>query len=769
MTNPPLLAPAPDEAFVDRRAEVDQVYRLGLEAAGPRRHSALVVGRRGVGKSEVLRRGYSLLFWNQTRVTPLCLTLTKETTDAVAFARHYLATFLRQVIGFRRRDAALVNDEAMPPARAFRLAHEVSDPWLMQLVENFEESLRDQDWVSMLRNSIAAPLLTVRNTAAPVFTIVDEFQRVGRLEINGTPHSLAGQFEFILRGAEAPHLLAGSSLRVIERILGADLVGRHVDRLAIEPLPERPALRLWESLCRRHEVAFRPGLGIEVVAQLEGVPLYIEALVRTAAQQGVELVSLRNVQMVYAHALAEGEIGAVWCALLEEALPDVADRRPALDLLRALCEDPDLGPVEWRRLTRLGPGEAATQRIAERLERAGFLEIGTSQIIPAADRVLRDWVRLVHRRETTDEAPGALRQALVRERLLWSSRVRLERAQRHLGLKLSALLTQWDCQRVAPTLFDWPAFRRAHGGQLFADVKRALAAEPATLALPQIVGLTPVADAPADAPTLAAYGFEGGQYVPGQECLVIAQVHRVGQPLTATAAEAFLELARRLAAPTGIEHRHLWVIARGGFTDEAAQLLQEAGAWTSDFTQFQLLLGQFGIQTEQAILGQASALSLAEALTAGEFAVAIPMAADTELVAASAIDQIAAQAGFGEAARGQIKMAVIEACINAREHGGQAGTITLTARPTDTGLTIVVDNPGLVFDPATVAEPVLEAKLGGAKGVRDKRGWGLKLMRTLMDEVVFEPCDEGTRVRLVKHRTPAAQTPAPPVIDVSKK
>jgi hypothetical protein len=63
-----------------------------------------------------------------------------------------------------------------------RLAHELSDPWLSQLIENFEESLRDEDWVSTLRNSVAAPLLTTRNRRVPIYTMVDEFQRIGALE-----------------------------------------------------------------------------------------------------------------------------------------------------------------------------------------------------------------------------------------------------------------------------------------------------------------------------------------------------------------------------------------------------------------------------------------------------------------------------------------------------------------------------------------------------------------------------------------------------------
>jgi len=32
-----------------------------------------------------------------------------------------------------------------------------------------------------------------------------------------------------------------------------------------------------------------------------------------------------------------------------------------------------------------------------------------------------------------------------------------------------------------------------------------------------------------------------------------------------------------------------------------------------------------------------------------------------------------------------------------------------------------------------------------------RRGWGLKLIKTLMDEVEFERVDEGTSLRMVKY------------------
>lgn len=760
----------PDESFVGRRQEIDQIYRLALEASGPRRHSTLLMGRRGIGKSEILRRAYNLLFWNQSRVVPIHMTVTKETQELVAFARQWLATFLRQYVGFKRRDAELINDEAMPFKRAVRLAHESDQPWLRQLVANFEESLRDEDWICLLRNSVAASLLTARNLREPIFTIVDEFQRVGRLHHEGESITLAGQFEYILQSHDAPHLIAGSSLRVIQRMLGSNLMGRHIERLRIEPLTERSSVRLWELLCNSLDVEHRRELGLEVATQLEGVPLYIQALVRAAAQQRIALTSLRNFQMVYAQDVLNGEIDSGWASLLDEALAEISDRRAALVLLKHLCQDEALKPVAWERLRGLtGLEDDELQSVAERLERAGLLEIGHSQLLPLADGVLRDWVNMTVERELSGNAASALCQELVRDRLMRGEQGQRVRSQVRVARKIEALLSQWDGQSIQPVLFAWPKFHGLQKGKLYEDIAEAIEKTPATQQLPQIVGVSPAAEGPQSHPTLLAYGFDEGRHLPGNECIVITQVHHTGEAVTATQAEDFLAFTDEIIAPTGIERVHRWLVARGGFTPEAADVLEPSEVWLSDFTQFQLITRRFGVQTEQMIHSRITPVGFAEALSLGEYALAIPMAADTELVAASAIDQVAMQSGLSDAARGQVKMAVIEACINAREHGGEMGTITLTARSTDTHLEITVENPGRVFDPGEVAEPVLEQKMGKGKSLRDKRGWGLKLMRNLMDEVVFEPTDEGTRVRMIKYRTPGAQSSSTPIIDVGKE
>ena len=71
------------------------------------------------------------------------------------------------------------------------------------------------------------------------------------------------------------------------------------------------------------------------------------------------------------------------------------------------------------------------------------------------------------------------------------------------------------------------------------------------------------------------------------------------------------------------------------------------------------------------------------------YEVTIPMSADSELVAVRAFEQIVEGIDFSEKAKGQVRMALMEACINIREgFAGDSGKIHLgfkTAEVTSCG------------------------------------------------------------------------------------
>jgi anti-sigma regulatory factor (Ser/Thr protein kinase) len=92
----------------------------------------------------------------------------------------------------------------------------------------------------------------------------------------------------------------------------------------------------------------------------------------------------------------------------------------------------------------------------------------------------------------------------------------------------------------------------------------------------------------------------------------------------------------------------------------------------------------------------------------------------------------------------EVLLAVGEAAANAVEHAvrGAANAVELevTARATDTGLTLTVKDNGRWHAPPTNA--------------RAQRGHGSKLMRALVDTVTITPTSQGTTVEMRKELHP---------------
>jgi len=104
----------------------------------------------------------------------------------------------------------------------------------------------------------------------------------------------------------------------------------------------------------------------------------------------------------------------------------------------------------------------------------------------------------------------------------------------------------------------------------------------------------------------------------------------------------------------------------------------------------------------------------------------------------------AAECGFDAESVSDIALAVGEACNNATEHGHVAqGCYTVTCAFDGLKMYIEVQDLGCGFDPAGSGDP---QSLVVSRG----RGFGIFIMRSLMDFVEYSVTREGTRVVLVK-------------------
>ncbi len=126
----------------------------------------------------------------------------------------------------------------------------------------------------------------------------------------------------------------------------------------------------------------------------------------------------------------------------------------------------------------------------------------------------------------------------------------------------------------------------------------------------------------------------------------------------------------------------------------------------------------------------------------------LPKVPDIELVAIEGLDRLARHMGISDEKIGEAKILVAEAVINALEHAGEENqTVNVEFSLTLEKLIIFVQDFGKGFELSSVAEPDISAKLG----TKHKRGWGLKLMKTLSDGFRIDSDHEGTRITLTKH------------------
>jgi len=143
--------------------------------------------------------------------------------------------------------------------------------------------------------------------------------------------------------------------------------------------------------------------------------------------------------------------------------------------------------------------------------------------------------------------------------------------------------------------------------------------------------------------------------------------------------------------------------------------------------------------------------SIQQAEEDNEIVMITPMGGNNELLAALTAEQLARRVNFRPEAINQIKTAIVEACINASEHSlSPDRKIYQRFRVEDDKLVVTIASRGIVpLNIGSIDDPLIHEDESAADADQ-RRGWGLKLIKTLMDEVEFERVDEGTSLRMTK-------------------
>ena len=127
----------------------------------------------------------------------------------------------------------------------------------------------------------------------------------------------------------------------------------------------------------------------------------------------------------------------------------------------------------------------------------------------------------------------------------------------------------------------------------------------------------------------------------------------------------------------------------------------------------------------------------------------IPMLPDMEIAATKTAEAMAEYLSFDQDKTDEIKLALIEATLNAFEHSNsQERNVEIKFVAEESILTIKIRDSGTGFDSEKVEIPKIENKIKSDY----KRGWGMQLMEQLMDSVEVQNDTTGCTIIMTKRR-----------------
>ena len=133
-----------------------------------------------------------------------------------------------------------------------------------------------------------------------------------------------------------------------------------------------------------------------------------------------------------------------------------------------------------------------------------------------------------------------------------------------------------------------------------------------------------------------------------------------------------------------------------------------------------------------------------------ELELTIPILPNIELLVGKVVSELARYMKLDQNEEDEVKMATIEACLNAFEHSkSKDGKVYLKFQIANDELMVVVRDSGVGFNSEELNPPPIEEMLSGKR----KRGWGLKIIENLVDSVeIHSEKGKGTTVIIRKRK-----------------
>ena len=718
-TQEKILAARRPADFVGRENEIERLFQHARTAG--KQHGILVLATPGAGATELLKQTYDRLFHAQREVIPFYFAIRRNVATSEV-AADFLNEFIRQLVAFRRHDPSIVRS-SVGLDELSELSRSVSGIWIERLIAAAQSS---GDGRSFLRTCLSAPIRAAATGDRSVVIIDDAHHCVG----DGDGQAVFEELKEILENAGINFIVSGH-----RRFLSGQM---DCGRLELNNLEFDDAGRLAQVFVDESDIPLTEPSRDLIATQLDGNVSLTRLLIRDAADHGLGLESFEAVAKTYADGIFGGRIARRFQELFSTACPTPDTERDVLELLFEIqsTESGRFDRALWQR--RLNLNAAETEALLEKLNISELIRITANSVETIPDNIaLTDYIEARVRLMKADSRASVFGDALTGY-IKRASEVmaRSYRAGSSIGVR--ELLGAFDGRRVATLLLDYGEFREEFKAVADAEVLEA-ARSSSTVSLPRIFFTTaatsfykPLSQIAESERSAIALGFEASDADAHNEIVWIAAEIDSKLEASREVVEFWCDRLEAAAMLCDFVRFRIWLIAPEGFSPTALELLKSRNAYGSSRRQA-LLLGR---------VVDAPLPTSTGTLASNEYEMVIPMDADAELIAAHAVEEIAKRRKLDSKSINQIKTALIEACINASEHSlSPDRKIYQRFRIEDDRVVLTVSNRGLRLTSQRAADEPDDGR----------RGWGLKLMRKLMDEVTIEDVDDGTRIVMTKY------------------
>ena len=719
-----ILADHPAGEFVGRADELERLIDHAKSVGGE--EGILLLAPPGAGASELLKQAYDRLFRDQAAVVPFYFSPRESDNTAREAARRFVDDFIRQLIAFRRKDAALVH--SAPGAEELaELSLPVGGYWIDRLLDTARHGFAHADDRAFIRLCLAAPIRAAANGLKPV-VMFDDAHRLLELDDG---RAFLDELGSIYRGTGVRFVMGGYRRLLYGRIAGG--------RTSLENLSLRDAGLFAERMAKILGVPLNEQSRDLVAAQLSGNPALIEGLIRSAAENAIALESFRQVEQAHADALFGGRIARRFSALLDPAAVTHETESKILNLLYDMqsADDNRIDIEMWQRRLRLESAEF--DRAIDHLNISEIVRITSGSVeLMTENAALVDYINARFRLDIARENRALVYSESLRGYIRRAPEVMERVYRRNSSIGLRNILAAFDGQDIPLPLIDYARFVDEYKGAPDDEILREVR-DADTVKLPRVFFTTDTANVYPQIATVTesersavARAFHNG----GEVVWITAQID---SKLEASRdhTEFWCDRLEMAALMCDFANYRLWLVAPEGFSPEALALLEQRNAYGSSRKQFDLLRRFLDVSEPERDIAANE-----------EYEIVLPMGEDAELIAAHAVEEIAKRHNFDAQSINQIKTALVEACINAAEHSlSPDNKIYQKFVVGPDRIDITISNRGIRLADKGIPEP---------DPTEGRRGWGLTLMRRLMDEVRLEEVDDGTRISMTKYVRPEA-------------